>query len=118
MADDSKAIRPIRVLLAKIGFDPNTTRVTRIAKTLRDAGIEVIYSGLEQMQETVVTAAIQEGVDGVVVDGGEIADEQRKLLREKGVQEVFTMDTPTEDIVARIEQWKLAERAVAETGEK
>ncbi len=126
--------RPIRVLLAKLGLDSHTIGVTVIAKALRDAGMEVIYSGLKQTPEMVVAAAIQEDVDVVgisslsaahmnhlprvvellaaedaddklVIAGGVIPDEDAQRLREIGVREVFTMGTETAEIVRYIEDW-------------
>ena len=126
--------RPIRVLLAKLGLDAHTIGVTVIARALRDAGMEVIYSGLKQTPEMVAAAAVQEGVDVVgvsslsaahmqhlprlcdllreqemddvlVIAGGVIPEEDGRTLRERGVAEIFTMGTPTADIVAYIEQW-------------
>ncbi len=126
--------RPIRVLLAKLGLDSHTIGVTVIAKALRDAGMEVIYSGLKQTPEMVVAAAIQEDVDVVgisslsaahmnhlprvvellvaeeaddklVIAGGVIPDEDAQRLRELGVREVFTMGTETAEIVRYIEDW-------------
>ena len=55
--------RPIRVLLAKVGLDGHDRGIKVVARTLRDAGMDVIYSGLHRTPEEVVTAAIQEDVD-------------------------------------------------------
>ena len=55
--------RPIRVLLAKVGLDGHDRGIRVVARTLRDAGMDVIYSGLHRTPEEVVTAAIQEDVD-------------------------------------------------------
>lgn len=126
--------RPIRVLLAKLGLDTHTIGVTVIARALRDAGMEVIYSGLKQTPEMVVNAAIQEGVDVVgisslsaahmqhlpavvdllreagaddklVVCGGVIPEADANELRARGIQGVFTMGTETATIVEFIERW-------------
>ncbi len=126
--------RPIRVLLAKLGLDAHTIGVTVIAKALRDAGMEVIYSGLKQTPEMVVRTALQEDVDVIgmsslsaahiqhfprvaellreqgvddrlLIAGGVIPEEDAAELRRIGIGEVFTMGTETADIVAYIERW-------------
>lgn len=126
--------RPIRVLLAKLGLDAHTIGVTVIAKSLRDAGMEVIYSGLKQTPEMVVATAIQEDVDVVgisslsaahmkhlprviellhaegiedklIIAGGVIPREDGETLKAKGVDEIFTMGTETATIVRYIEDW-------------
>jgi len=126
--------RPIRVLLAKLGLDAHTIGVTVIAKSLRDAGMEVIYSGLKQTPEMVVATAIQEDVDVVgisslsaahmnhlprvielleeegiddklIIAGGVIPKEDADVLRSQGVSEVFTMGTETATIARYIETW-------------
>ena len=128
------ADRTIRVLLAKLGLDSHTVGVTVIAQSLRDAGMEVIYTGLRQTPDMVVQAAIQEDVDVVgisslsgaqmqhipkvltrlreegandklVVVGGVIPDEDAYALKEAGVDEVFTMGARTADIAAYIRDW-------------
>ena len=58
---------PLRILLAKLGLDTHTVGITVIAHALRDAGMEVIFTGLKQTPEMVVAAAIQEDVDVVGV---------------------------------------------------
>ncbi|MBI4516554.1 MAG: cobalamin B12-binding domain-containing protein [Deltaproteobacteria bacterium] len=124
----------VRVLLAKLGLDSHTIGVTVIAAALRDAGMEVIFSGLKQTPEMVVKTAIEEDVDVVglsslsaahmrhfprvvellraqgagdklVLGGGVIPEEDARALRRGGVQEIFTMGTPTGDIVAYIRNW-------------
>jgi len=131
--------RRVRVLLAKLGLDSHTIGVTVIAHALRDAGMEVIYSGLKQTPEMVANTAIQEDVDVVglsslsaahmqhfprvvallqergagdklVIGGGVIPEEDAEELRKAGLAEIFTMGTGTDDIVRYIEQW-WAERA-------
>jgi len=126
--------RRIRVLLAKLGLDAHTIGVTVIAKALRDAGMEVIYSGLKQTPETVVRTAIQEDVDVIglsslsaahmqhfprvlellraegaddrlVIGGGVIPEEDAEKLRALGVAEIFQMGANTKEIVAFIERW-------------
>lgn len=131
--------RPIRVLLAKVGLDGHDRGVKIVARTLRDAGMDVIYSGLHRTPEEVVNAAIQEDVDVlgvsllsgvqltvfprifqllndkgvddlIVVAGGVMPDEDVVALKEMGVREVMLQDTPPEAIVATLT------RLVAERG--
>jgi methylmalonyl-CoA mutase C-terminal domain/subunit len=126
--------RRIRVLLAKLGLDSHTIGVTVVARALRDAGMEVIYSGLKQTPEMVVSAAIQEDVDVVgvsslsaahmrhiprvaellreagaddklLIAGGVIPAEDAAELKRIGVSEVFTMGAATKEIVAHIQSW-------------
>ncbi len=128
------ATNRIRVLIAKLGLDSHTIGVTVVARALRDAGMEVVYSGLKQTPEMVVNSAIQEGVDVVglsslsaahmrhfprvvellrekgagdvlVIGGGVIPEEDAAALKAKGVDEVFTMGAKTSDIVSYIEEW-------------
>ena len=120
--------RKIRVLMAKCGLDGHDRGVKVVARALRDAGIEVIYSGLHQTPEQVVNAAIQEDVDVIglsilsgahmtiyprvmgllkekgaddikVVGGGTMLPEDIATLKAIGVVELFVPDTPLEDIV-------------------
>lgn len=124
----------IRVLLAKLGLDSHTIGVTVIAAALRDAGMEVIYSGLKQTPEMIASAAIQEGVDVVgmsslsaahmqhfprvvellreqgaddvlVIAGGVIPEEDAAELKQLGVAEIFTMGSKTGEIVEYIQRW-------------
>jgi methylmalonyl-CoA mutase cobalamin-binding domain/chain len=133
--------QPIRVLLAKVGLDGHDRGVRVVARTLRDAGMDVIYSGLHRTPEEVVTAAIQEDVDilgvsllsGVqltvfpkifkllaeqeaqdliVVAGGVMPDEDVVAIKEMGVREVLLQDTPPNVIVETLR------RLVAERGER
>ena len=128
------AERKIRVLLAKLGLDSHTVGVTVIAQSLRDAGMEVIYTGLRQTPDMVVQAAIQEDVDVIgisslsgaqmqhipkvleklreeevddklVVVGGVIPDEDAETLVESGVDRVFTMGARTSEIAEFIREW-------------
>jgi len=128
------ADRKIRVLLAKLGLDSHTVGVTVIAQALRDAGMEVVYTGLRQTPEMVVQAAIQEDVDVIgisslsgaqmqhipkvlerlreeeiddklVVVGGVIPDEDAEALVDAGVDRVFTMGARTGDIADYIREW-------------
>ena len=120
--------QPIRVLLAKVGLDGHDRGVKVVARTLRDAGMDVIYSGLHRTPEDVVTAAIQEDVDVlgvsllsgvqmtvfpkifdllaqkgvddmIVVAGGVMPDEDVAEIKKMGVREVLLQDTPPETIV-------------------
>jgi len=132
---------PLRVLLAKLGLDTHTVGVTVIAHALRDAGMEVIFTGLKQTPEMVANTAIQEDVDVVGVSslsaghvrnipllaqllrekgggdkllivGGVIPEEDQALLREAGVARIFTMGTATREIVDYLNAWR-AERDAA-----
>ena len=123
----------IRVLLAKVGLDGHDRGVKVVARTLRDAGMDVIYSGLHRTPEEVVTAAVQEDVDilgvsllsGVqmtvfpkifslleeknvtdiiVVAGGVMPDEDVVELKKMGVAEVLLQDTPPRAIVDTLHQ--------------
>jgi methylmalonyl-CoA mutase C-terminal domain/subunit len=123
--------QPIRVLLAKVGLDGHDRGVRVVARTLRDAGMDVIYSGLHRTPEEVVTAAIQEDVDilgvsllsgvqltvfpkiiklldekGVddliLVAGGVMPDEDVAELKKMGVHEVMLQDTPPDAIVSTL----------------
>lgn len=114
----------IRVLVAKPGLDGHDRGAKVIARALRDAGMEVIYTGLRQTPEQIVSAAIQEDVDVVamsllsgahnhlfpkvvellkennagdilVVGGGVIPDADIPFLKDKGVAEIFTPGTPS-----------------------
>ncbi|MQA13798.1 MAG: methylmalonyl-CoA mutase [Pseudonocardiaceae bacterium] len=123
---------PIRVMLAKIGLDGHDRGVRVVARALRDAGMEVIYSGLHRSPEQVVESAVQEDVDvlGVsllsgahlpifsrifevvaqlpepprfaIVAGGVMPDEDCEALRRMGVAEVLGQDTTPEVIVATV----------------
>jgi len=119
-----------RILVAKIGLDGHDRGIKVVARALRDAGVEVIYTGLHQTPEQIASAAIQEDVDGVglsclsgahmtlfpkvvellkeqgagdivVFGGGIIPESDIEKLREVGIVEIFTPGAPTSDIV----QW-------------
>jgi len=121
--------RPLRILVAKAGLDGHDRGVKIIARALRDAGFEVIYTGLHQTPEMVAEAAVQEDVDAVglsilsgahltlfpaVIDelrrrgaadvvvfgGGIVPDEDLAPLAQAGVQKLFTPGASTQDIVA------------------
>ncbi len=120
--------KKIRVLMAKCGLDGHDRGVKVVARALRDAGIEVIYTGLHQTPEQVINAAIQEDVDVIglsilsgahmtiyprimgllkekgaddikVVGGGTMLPEDIATLKGMGVVDLFVPDTPLEDIV-------------------
>jgi methylmalonyl-CoA mutase C-terminal domain/subunit len=109
---DSRATmdRPIRVLIAKPGLDGHDRGAKVIARALRDAGMEVIYSGLRQTPEQIATAAVQEDVDVVgleekgggdilVLAGGIIPDKDISTLKALGIREIFLPGTPTQTLV-------------------
>src|ERR1700689_2480889 len=88
--------RPIRVLVAKVGLDGHDRGARIIATALRDAGMEVIYTGLRQTPEMVVNAALQEDVDAIgisILSGAHNAIVPRvmDLLREKGMSDVLVL---------------------------
>ena len=118
----------IRVVIAKPGLDGHDRGAKVIARALRDAGMEVIYTGLHQTPEMIVNAAIQEDVDAIglsimsgahmtlcpavldllkqqqvrdiaVFGGGIIPDDDIPKLKELGVTEIFTPGSSTQDIV-------------------
>lgn len=120
--------RPVRILTAKVGLDGHDRGVKIISRALRDAGVEVIYTGLHQTPAQVVDAAIQEDVDGigisllsgahmtlfpevirllaergagdiVVFGGGIVPPEDVEALKAVGVDEVFTPGTSMQAIV-------------------
>jgi methylmalonyl-CoA mutase C-terminal domain/subunit len=134
------AARPLRVLLAKLGLDTHTVGVTVIAHALREAGMEVIFTGLKQTAEMVASAAIQEDVDVVgvsslsaahlrhlprlaellrenggrdilLIAGGVVPEEDIPALQAAGVQKVFTMGANTRDIIAYLHEWWAARNA-------
>lgn len=136
--------RRLRVLLAKLGMDTHTVGITVVAHALREAGMEVIFTGLKQTPEMVAAAAIQEDVDVVGVSslsaghtrkipklarllqeqgagdklllvGGVIPQEDQPLLKDAGVHKIFTMGADTRDIVRYLENW-WAERQALEAG--
>ena len=119
----------IRVIVAKAGLDGHDRGAKVVARALRDAGVEVIYTGLHQTPEQIVAAAIQEDVDAiglsilsgahmtlfakviellkereaadiVVFGGGIIPEEDLPLLEQMGVAKVFTPGATTTEIVA------------------
>jgi len=136
---DKSLSRPVRVLVAKVGLDGHDRGAKVIATSLRDAGMEVIYTGLRQTPEMVVNAAIQEDVDAIGISilsgahmtvfpkiinlmkennltdllltgGGIIPEEDRIRLQEIGVGRLFAPGTPTTDISNYILDWVIANR--------
>jgi len=120
--------RKIRVLVAKPGLDGHDRGAKVIARALRDAGMEVIYTGLRQTPEMIATAALQEDVDAVgvsilsgahntlcpriisllreqgmndclVIVGGIVPEDDIPKLKEQGVSAIFLPGTSTQDIV-------------------
>jgi len=124
--------RPVRVLIAKVGLDGHDRGAKVIASFLRDAGMEVIYTGLRQTPEMVVTSALQEDVDVIGVSilsgahmtvfpkiinllktkkmddvlltgGGIIPDDDMKTLNQMGVGKLFPPGTDTKMIIDYIQ---------------
>jgi len=103
--------RPIRVLVAKPGLDGHDRGAKVIARSLRDAGMEVIYTGLRQTPEQIVAASIQEDVDVVamsILSGAHnhLFPKVVRLLKEEGVDDVLILGggvIPEEDIPGLIE---------------
>ncbi len=127
--------RKIRVLVAKAGLDGHDRGAKVIAAALRDAGMEVIYTGLRQTPEMIVEASIQEDVDVIGISilsgahmtilpkiknlmnekglddvlltgGGIIPEEDIKKLRDIGVGELFTPGASTKNIAEYIKEWR------------
>ena len=100
--------RPVRVLVAKVGLDGHDRGAKVIASALRDAGMEVIYTGLRQTPEMVVNAALQEDVDAIgisILSGAHMTvfPKIMKLLKEKGMDDVLLTGggiIPEDDIAA------------------
>lgn len=100
--------RKVRILIAKPGLDGHDRGAKVIARGFRDAGFEVIYTGLHQTPEQIVAAAIQEDVDGIglsILSGAHdyIFPEVIKLLKEKGAEDIIVFGggiIPEEDIPA------------------
>ena len=125
--------KKIRVLVAKPGLDGHDRGAKVVARALRDAGFEVIYTGLRQTPEQIAEAALQEDVnviamsilsgahphlfpkvvdlvrekgmtDVLIIGGGVIPETDIPALKEAGVSEVFTPGTPTSDVIAFIKE--------------
>jgi methylmalonyl-CoA mutase C-terminal domain/subunit len=140
MASVAEGQGPIRVLVAKVGLDGHDRGVKVVARALRDAGMEVIYTGLHRTPEQVVTTAVQEDVDAVgvsllsgahmtlmprlldlmrehgigdrpLIGGGVMPDEDIVALKRLGVAEILGQDTPPAAIVAAVERVVRAHQA-------
>ncbi len=133
---------PIRVLLAKVGLDGHDRGVKVVARALRDAGMEVVYTGLHRSPEEVVATATQEDVDVIgvsllsgahmalfpriiellkeqevfgehlILGGGVMPDEDVEALKEMGVDEILGQDTAPDEIVETVR------RLVADRGRR
>ena len=139
MPDSDDRAEIVRILIAKVGLDGHDRGVKIVARCLRDAGMEVIYTGLHRTPEEVVTSAVQEDVDvlGVsllsgahmtifpkiiellkineaedilLLGGGVMSDDDAESLKKMGVAEVLLQDTPPDLIVETVR------RLVAERG--
>jgi methylmalonyl-CoA mutase C-terminal domain/subunit len=126
--------RPIRILVAKPGLDGHDRGAKVVAAALRDAGMEVIYTGLHQTPEMIAQAAIQEDVDVVglsilsgahmtrfprvrtlldaagrqdvlLTGGGIIPPEDMSALEAQGTGKLFGPGTPTSDLIKYIQEW-------------
>jgi methylmalonyl-CoA mutase, C-terminal domain len=126
--------RPIRVLIAKPGLDGHDRGAKVVAAALRDAGMEVIYTGLHQTPEMIASAAVQEDVDVVglsilsgahmtlfrrvrdllrdagredilLTGGGIIPKEDIEALEGQGIGHLFGPGTPTSDLIGYIQEW-------------
>ena len=94
------AEKRIRVIVAKPGLDGHDRGAKVVARALRDAGFEVIYTGLRQTPEQIVEMLKEKGMgDVLVVGGGVIPDADIPGLKEAGVSAVFTPGTPTADVI-------------------
>jgi methylmalonyl-CoA mutase, C-terminal domain len=131
--------RPIRVLVAKPGLDGHDRGAKVVAAALRDAGMEVVYTGLHQTPEMIATAAVQEDVDVVglsilsgahmtlfprvrklleesgrgdilLTGGGIIPREDMEALEREGVGKLFGPGTPTTDLIDYIQTWAAEHR--------
>lgn len=131
---------PIRVLVAKPGLDGHDRGAKVVAAALRDAGMEVIYTGLHQTPEMIARAAVQEDVDVVglsilsgahltlfprvkqlldqagrkdvlITGGGIIPPDDMATLEAQGIGKLFGPGTPTSDLIKYIESWAAAHAA-------
>jgi methylmalonyl-CoA mutase C-terminal domain len=135
-------MRPIRVLVAKPGLDGHDRGAKVVAAALRDAGMEVIYTGLHQTPEMIATAALQEDVDVIglsilsgahmtliprvrqlvasqgrddilITGGGIIPREDMETLQSQGIGRLFGPGTPTPDLIDYIKEWFASREAAA-----
>ena len=140
VSEKFQKVRPIRVLVAKVGLDGHDRGAKVIATALRDAGMEVIYTGLRQTPEMVVNAALQEDVDAIGISilsgahmtvlpkvfqlmkekqmndvlltgGGIIPDDDMKQLQSLGIGRLFAPGAPTSEIAQYIKEWVQQNRA-------
>jgi methylmalonyl-CoA mutase, C-terminal domain len=131
---DPNGMRPIRVLVAKPGLDGHDRGAKVVAAALRDAGMEVIYTGLHQTPEMIATAAVQEDVDVIglsilsgahmtlfprvrqllaeqgrddilITGGGIIPKEDMEELQSQGIGRLFGPGTPTTELIEYIRGW-------------
>ena len=134
MSKKSRRPRPIRILVAKPGLDGHDRGAKVVAAALRDAGMEVIYTGLHHTPEMIAQAAIQEDVDVVglsilsgahmtlfprvrklldaagrqdvlLTGGGIIPPEDMSALESQGTGKLFGPGTPTSDLIKYIQEW-------------
>lgn len=127
------ADRKIKILIAKPGLDGHDRGAKVIARGLKEAGMEVVYTGLRKTPEDIVRAAVQEDVDVIglsilsgahkhlfpgvmklikeegaedmlVIAGGIIPEEDHEFLKEQGIDGIFTSGTPIREIVNFIEE--------------
>ena len=133
MQNNDKNAAVIRVMLAKIGLDGHDRGIKVVARALRDAGMDVVYTGLHRTPEEVVDAAIQEDVDilgisllsgahmhifpkvlellkdkeaedMIVAGGGVIPDDDVNELYQMGVHKILLQDTPPQEIIESFRQ--------------
>lgn len=133
MQNDDNNAAVIRVMLSKIGLDGHDRGIKVVARALRDAGMDVVYTGLHRTPEEVVDAAIQEDVDilgisllsgahmhifpkvldllkekeaedMIVASGGVIPDDDVKELYQMGVHKILLQDTPPQEIIDSFRQ--------------
>jgi len=124
----------MKILIAKVGLDGHDRGAKVIVRALRDAGFEVVYTGLHQTAENVVNMALQEDVDAIGVSilsgahmtyfpkilklmrergmenvllfgGGIIPDEDAKVLESMGIGKIFGPGTPIEEIINYLKDW-------------
>ncbi|MBQ0745709.1 MAG: cobalamin B12-binding domain-containing protein [Marinobacter sp.] len=133
MQNKDKNANVIRVMLAKIGLDGHDRGIKVVARALRDAGMDVVYTGLHRTPEEVVDAAIQEDVDilgisllsgahmhifpkvlellkareaddMIIAGGGVIPDDDVEELYQMGVHKILLQDTPPQEIIDSFQQ--------------
>lgn len=136
MSENQSQDKKIRVLIGKVGLDGHDRGAKVIAAAFRDAGIEVIYTGLRQTPETIVEAALQEDVDAIGISilsgahmtifpkvkklmddkgltdvllfgGGIIPDADIEELKKLGIGQLFTPGTPTFETINYVKKWVL-----------